>query len=89
MDTIYRANQLKIGETAIISEVSLDDSTDPRLGQDCIRRLLELGFIPGEKLKVVRKGFPQGDPIAFRIGTSTFALRVKEAQTIKISRPTP
>ncbi|HQT80689.1 MAG: ferrous iron transport protein A [Ferrovum sp. 37-45-19] len=87
MNTIYRASELKTGESAVISEVSLDATTDPRLGEDCIRRLLELGFIPGESVKVIRKGFPYGDPIAFRIGTSTFALRAKEAQTIKVGLP--
>jgi ferrous iron transport protein A len=70
----------------VITEVSLDEGADARLGEDGVRRLMELGFVPGERVRVVRRGFPSGDPIAVRIGTSTFALRRTEAAAIKITR---
>jgi len=50
-----------------------------------IHRLRELGFLPGERVRVLAKGFPAGDPIAVRIGHATFALRRFEADLIEVS----
>ena len=44
------------------------------------RRLLELGFIPGEVLEVVSEIWPGGDPMAVRLGNTVFALRRREAE---------
>ena len=51
-----------------------------------LERLMELGFLPGETVRVIAKGFPSGDPIAVRIGQATFALRRFEAELIFVSR---
>ncbi len=48
------------------------------------RRLCELGFLPGETVRVVARGIFGGDPIAVRIGTATFALRRFEAECIQV-----
>ena len=48
------------------------------------RRLMEIGFIPGEPVQVLHKGFFGGEPIAVRIGHSTFALRRFEAALISV-----
>ena len=55
-----------------------------RASHEHIRRLMELGFLPGEQIRIVAKGFPSGDPIAVRIGTATFALRRFEAELIGV-----
>jgi ferrous iron transport protein A len=49
-------------------------------------RLMELGFIPGEHIRVVAESFPGRDPIAVRVGNTTFALRRHEAEIIQIVR---
>lgn len=85
----YRVSHLAPGDSGTITEVNLDEGADARLGADGIRRLTELGFIPGEHLRVIRRGFPSGDPIAVRVGNSTFALRRTEASAIKIIRDNP
>ena len=57
------------------------------LGQDDARtaaRMLELGFAPGEELRVVATA-PGGFPIAVRVGGSTFALREPEAQLVQVA----
>jgi ferrous iron transport protein A len=46
------------------------------------RRLLELGFVPGEALEVVEEIWPGGDPMAIRLGNTTFALRRREASAV-------
>lgn len=53
-------------------------------GVDVSRRLMELGFVPGERIRVLKRGVPGGDPIAVKVGESTFALRRFEASLISI-----
>lgn len=48
------------------------------------RRLLELGFVEGETIRIVAESFPRRDPIAVRIGNTTFALRRHEAALIHV-----
>ena len=55
---------------------------DPALERMALR-LIEIGFVQGERLRVVAFGQPGDDPIGVRIGgrggSSTFALRRQEA----------
>ena len=51
---------------------------------DVLLRLLEIGFLPGEPVRVMASGFPGGDPLAVRIGHTTFALRSHEAALIRV-----
>jgi len=53
--------------------------------QDRILRLTEIGFVPGEPVRVIAHGFPGGEPIAVRIGRSTFALRAHEAALVMVT----
>lgn len=46
------------------------------------RRLLDLGFVKGAIVEVVRKS-PLGDPIAFRVSQTTIALRKEESSKIE------
>jgi len=62
------------------SQVSLGDS----MGSSLARRLLELGFIAGERVEVIEEVRPGGDPIAVRVGSTMFALRRREAQAVLI-----
>ncbi|RZI42002.1 ferrous iron transport protein A [Herbaspirillum sp. HC18] len=48
------------------------------------RRLLELGFVEGEKIRIIAESFPRRDPIAVRVGNTTFALRRHEASLIRV-----
>ncbi len=48
------------------------------------RRLLELGFVPGEAIEVIEEIWPGGDPMAVRVGNTTFALRRREAGAVLI-----
>ena len=51
---------------------------------DLTLRLKELGFLPGESVRVLHRGFPGGDPLAVRIGNATFALRRHEAALVAV-----
>lgn len=48
------------------------------------RRLMELGFVPGERVQVLRKVFAGRGPLAVRVGTSTFAMRKLESSLIEV-----
>ena len=54
-------------------------------GQALLLRLMEIGFLPGEPVRVVAAGFPGGDPLAVRVGQATFALRRHEAALVRVS----
>lgn len=47
-------------------------------------RLLEIGFLPGEQVRVIAHGYPGHDPLAVRVGHSTFALRSHEAALVQV-----
>ena len=64
----------------VVSVSSSDSKTPPEVG----RRLAELGFLPGEAVRIVARGLLARAPIAVRIGTGTFALRLFEAACIRV-----
>lgn len=77
---------MKKGARGTVAEVtddaqSLGDETHSTIS----RRLLELGFVPGEALEVIAAVWPGGDPIAVRLGNTTFALRRREAQSVLVA----
>jgi Fe2+ transport system protein FeoA len=46
------------------------------------RRLIELGFVHGEHIEIIAQAMPGGDPFVVRVGTSTFALRRREVESV-------
>jgi ferrous iron transport protein A len=77
---------LPAGTQACVVSVSAPDGAAP---QDLRRRLAELGFLPGESVRIVARGLMSRDPIAVRVGTGTFALRLFEAACIRVCPETP
>jgi ferrous iron transport protein A len=49
-----------------------------------LTRLRDLGFVPGARCEVVARMWLGGDPLAVRIGGSTFALRRIEASAVRV-----
>lgn len=73
---------LKVGATATVVHVSAGEAADD--GVSLSRRLMELGFVPGEKIRMLKRGMPGGEPLAIKVGNSTFALRRFEAALVSI-----
>ena len=48
---------------------------------DLKRRLLDLGFVPGSIIEVL-KASPLGDPISYRVAGTVIALRKEESQLL-------
>jgi len=75
-------NQLDCHVTAeVIGLTVLADEED----RGVALRLLEIGFLPGESVRVIAHGYPGHDPLAVRVGHTTFALRSHEAALVQVS----
>ena len=71
-----------LNQTVIVREVRC--GVPEVEGGDIGLRLLELGFVEGEPLRVIAHGYPGREPIAVRIGSTTFALRRFEADHVLV-----
>jgi ferrous iron transport protein A len=78
--------QLRRGQIATVSglveSAAIDSGRDA--SQSLVTRLRDLGFVPGARCEVVARMWLGGDPIAVRIGGSTFALRRAEAAAVRV-----
>ena len=74
-----RLDQAQEGRSYTVHQVAPDPQVPERA-----RQLEEIGFLPGEHVMVMTRGFPGGDPLVVRIGQSTFALRGAEAACVHL-----
>ncbi len=72
-------------DAQVVRLLGADDPQDREL----VLRLLEIGFLPGEHVRVIAQGFPGRDPLAVRVGHTTFALRGHEAALVRVVPLTP
>ena len=64
---------------------ALVDSVQELHANDAIaRRLQELGFVPGENVRLVARGPIGGEPLLVQVGFTRFALRIAEARRITV-----
>jgi ferrous iron transport protein A len=76
---------LRKGARAVVVDVRDDAQSLGDEAQSTVsRRLLELGFVPGEALEVIEEIWPGADPMAIRLGNTTFALRRREALAVMV-----
>lgn len=73
-------HQLPAGASARIVEVRQHGSNDA-IGQ----RLGELGFVPGESVRIVGHGPLGREPVAVQVGFTRFALRRTEAERVHVT----
>ena len=74
-----RLDEAEQGRGYLVRQVAPDPLVPERA-----RQLEEIGFLPGEHVMVMARGFPGGDPLVVRVGQSTFALRGAEAACVHI-----
>ncbi len=89
-------SDLAIGDFATIHAVL---PTDNDADRDLVMRLIEIGFVPGERVRVIALGRPGRQPIAVRLAAtdsgrrsmsgSTFAMRRHEADFIRVVPDAP
>lgn len=74
---------LPVRVNAWVDTLTLDGDAEQ---QSLLIRLVEIGFLPGQAVRVVARAAGGGDPIAVRVGRSTFALRRGEAALVQVRR---
>ena len=74
-------NELPKGAYATVTRVV---STSSHVDAVALRRLGEIGFIPGEPVQLLRRGPGGREPLAVLIGDTMFCLRLLEAQCIEV-----
>jgi len=84
VDTQSNLSLLELAKGAAGQIAEVLDAQGDELGREISRRLAELGFLRGEQVRVIARGFTGGEPIAVRVGTATFALRRFEAERIRV-----
>ena len=75
-------HQLADGARATVARVV---SASAEIDAVALRRLGELGFLPGEPVQLLRRGPGGREPLAVMIGETMFALRLLEAQCIEVT----
>ena len=75
-------NDLPNGAHATVTRV-VASSTE--VDAASLRRLAELGFIPGEPVQLLRRGPGGREPLAELVGDTMFGLRLLEAQCVEVS----
>lgn len=71
--------QLAVGQSACVQAVV------PKSADDAIaERLLDLGFVPGERVRCVALAPLTGDPMLVQVGFTRFALRASEAARVHV-----
>ncbi len=85
---IHSLAHLHKGARGVVSGVAANAGSGATIGDvagsTIARRLVELGFVAGERIEVLEEVRPGGDPIAVRIGSSIFALRRREALAVLV-----
>ena len=79
----FSLSALPPGTTGVVIGVGLGANTALE------RRLMELGFVTGERIEILTEARPGRDPFVVRIGTTTFALRRREVETVWVELAQP
>jgi ferrous iron transport protein A len=74
-DTARSLSRVPVGSTAIVARVSGARSV--------VRRLLEMGLVPGTSVTVQRQA-PLGDPVELRVRNYALSIRRAEALGIEV-----
>ncbi len=75
-------DKLPSHQWATVIDVIAPEQAEDR---DLVLRLTEIGFVPGEAVRIVASGLPGREPLAVRLGHTTFALRRHEAAFIRVT----
>jgi ferrous iron transport protein A len=77
-------SHLATGTPAVVERL---DASTSSVDADSLHRLAELGFLPGEPVRIVQRGPGGREPLAVMVGDTLFALRLVEAACIRVSTP--
>jgi ferrous iron transport protein A len=75
---------LQLDDVALQQPCRVVAVRSPDGAPDWARWLAEIGFLPGERVKVKARGLGRGAPLVVQVGQSTFALRRAEAACVQV-----
>ncbi len=76
---------LSLADLPLKAPAVVVDVRSPAQAPELADRLAEIGFLPGEPVRVMMRA-AGGDPLAVRVSDSTFALRRVEADCVRVVR---
>jgi len=82
--SLIKLDALAVGKSGTVMHIDPGHPDLTEDGANLARRLMELGFVPGERIRMLKRGIPGGEPLAIKVGNATFALRRFEAALIAI-----
>lgn len=74
-----RLSDLPKGASAVVERVE-----DAHVNDMIAQRLRDLGFVAGERVRLVARGPVGADPLLIQIGSTRFALRRAEAARVTV-----
>ena len=76
---------LSLADASIGEVFTVDRVLAPVATPEWAAQLEDIGFLPGERVSMMARGLPGGDPLVVRVGLSTFALRIVEAACVQVT----
>ena len=83
--TAKQTPQLSLADASICEVFTVDRVLSPADAHEWSAQLEDIGFLSGERVAVMARGMPGGDPLVVRVGLSTFALRMVEAACVLVT----
>ena len=76
---------LSLADASIGEVFAVDMVLAPIATPEWAAQLEDIGFLAGERVSIMARGLPGGDPLVVRVGLSTFALRMVEAACVQVT----
>jgi ferrous iron transport protein A len=76
--------QLTLADASVGEIFTVDKVTAPTDAPEWAEQLQDIGFLSGERVAIMARGLPGGDPLVVRVGLSTYALRLVEAACVRV-----
>ena len=76
--------ELTLADAAVGEVFTVHKVTAPVGAPEWADQLQDIGFLSGERVAIMARGLPGGDPLVVRVGLSTYALRLVEAACIRV-----
>jgi ferrous iron transport protein A len=75
---------LTLADASIGEVFTVERVAPPANATEWAAQLEDIGFLAGERVAIMARGLPRGDPLVVRVGLSTFALRMVEAACVLV-----
>lgn len=78
------SSELTLADASVGEVFTVNKVTAPSGAPEWAEQLQDIGFLAGERVAIMARGLPGGDPLVVRVGLSTYALRLVEAACVRV-----